>query len=622
LPDIDEFYSTDATTGSPNVEYVIDFTTPGTYTLWARGYADNADADALNVGLANQVVDVTGFAPEAWAWASQAASGGSAQLVVESSGLYTVSLLMAEDGMRVDRLLLTTDTTYLPTGDGPAETARQSGGATGETTTITRTLVYTYDNLYRLTNAAYSTGEFFDYTYDASGNRLTQATLAGTNVYTYDNANRLIEVDGQVYTWDDNGNLLNDGLRTFTYDTANRLTSVTSGTVTTQFEYNGDGDRLAQIVGGVRIDYVLDPIGLAQVLVETTGGQSRHYVPGLAQYDGSGWEYFTSDRLGSVRLLVDPNGEVSLAQNFDPFGNVLEQAGVGQSTFGYTGEQMDPTGLVFLRARYYDPSVGRFLTPDTIVPDPLRSMGWNRYAYVADNPLRFTDPSGHSFKPGYDLSKLLCELFGLCGGTTPLPPVIAATTAATTMPAVDPYSAAMQVVGVTFAVALHVTLDALPPFELPGFGEGVETEMGGNICYPEPNISNPLADQPLENFPIPGTTGPNVHVDAPERPQLPDIWTAKDYPRDFPTKNTKFWSAWFNSEGEARALARQYLGRDPVEVEPNKWRSANGKWQYRGKLGDLEGDAQGPHIHLEELNPDTGEVLQNLHLRWPTGTER
>jgi YD repeat-containing protein len=120
--------------------------------------------------------------------------------------------------MRVDRLLLTTDTLYLPTGDGPAETPRQSEGITGETTTITRTLVYTYDHLYRLTNANYSSGEFFDYTYDASGNRLTQATLAGTTVYTYDNANRLIEVNGQVYTWDDNGNLLSDGQRTFTYN--------------------------------------------------------------------------------------------------------------------------------------------------------------------------------------------------------------------------------------------------------------------------------------------------------------------------------------------------------------------------------------------------------------------
>nr|NIT56777.1 hypothetical protein [Fodinibius sp.]NIY25360.1 hypothetical protein [Fodinibius sp.] len=79
----------------------------------------------------------------------------------------------------------------------------------------------------------------------------------------------------------------------------------------------------------------------------------------------------------------------------------------------------------------------------------------------------------------------------------------------------------------------------------------------------------------------------------------------------------KNWSAWYNSEGEARALARQYLGRKPVEVAPNKWRSVDGRWQYRGKLNDLKGDSRGPHIHLEQLNSDTGEVIQNLHLRWP-----
>ena len=84
------------------------------------------------------------------------------------------------------------------------------------------------------------------------------------------------------------------------------------------------------------------------------------------------------------------------------------------------------------------------------------------------------------------------------------------------------------------------------------------------------------------------------------------------YPKDFATKNTKNWSAQFNSERDARALAREKLGKDPLEVEPNKWRSQDGKWQYRAKPGDLEEN----HIHLEELNPNTGEVLQNLHLRW------
>jgi hypothetical protein len=90
------------------------------------------------------------------------------------------------------------------------------------------------------------------------------------------------------------------------------------------------------------------------------------------------------------------------------------------------------------------------------------------------------------------------------------------------------------------------------------------------------------------------------------------------FPADFPTSSTIDWSATFTSEGEARAFARTKLGSDAVEVEPGKWRSSNGKWQYRAKPGDV-GDN---HVHLEELNPQTGEVIQNLHIRWPDGTDR
>ena len=81
---------------------------------------------------------------------------------------------------------------------------------------------------------------------------------------------------------------------------------------------------------------------------------------------------------------------------------------------------------------------------------------------------------------------------------------------------------------------------------------------------------------------------------------------------DFVTKNTKNFSSYFNSEREARNLARTKLGKNYIEVEPNKFRSADGKWQYRAKPGDIKEN----HIHLEELNPNTGEILQNYHLRW------
>jgi hypothetical protein len=78
---------------------------------------------------------------------------------------------MREDGLRIDRFLLTTDTTFIPTDVGPAESTRLTGQAT-ISTTIDRTIVYTYDHLYRLTKADYTTGEAYAYSYDPVGNRL------------------------------------------------------------------------------------------------------------------------------------------------------------------------------------------------------------------------------------------------------------------------------------------------------------------------------------------------------------------------------------------------------------------------------------------------------------------
>ncbi|MDR0521941.1 MAG: hypothetical protein LBH00_08845 [Planctomycetaceae bacterium] len=84
---------------------------------------------------------------------------------------------------------------------------------------------------------------------------------------------------------------------------------------------------------------------------------------------------------------------------------------------------------------------------------------------------------------------------------------------------------------------------------------------------------------------------------------------------DRPTKNTLNSSLPFSSEGEARNFARRILGKDPIQLPDNKMRSQNGKWQYRAKAEDI----QNGHIHLEELNPATGEVIRNLHLRFTVG---
>jgi RHS repeat-associated protein len=96
-----------------------------------------------------------------------------------------------------------------------------------------------------------------------------------------------------------------------------------------------------------------------------------------------------------VRQLTDGSGDVELAQGYTPFGVLLWREGSGASGYGYTGEREDGyIKLVFLRARYYDSYLGRFISPDTIIPDFTNPQSLNRHSYVLGNPVRYTDPEG------------------------------------------------------------------------------------------------------------------------------------------------------------------------------------------------------------------------------------
>jgi RHS repeat-associated protein len=183
-------------------------------------------------------------------------------------------------------------------------------------------------------------------------------------------------------------------------DAANRLTSVTSGTLTTTFEYDGLGNRTAQTVNDVTTEYVLDVAGgLPEVIVATTSGASTRYVQVqgqiLGQQESGAWVYILPDHLGSVRQLVGSGSQVDLAQSFDPFGVLFESSGSGESAFGYTGEWYGSYNeLLFLRARYYDPVVGRFLTEDTKPGVAYLPKSLHVYVYAWNNPILLTDPSG------------------------------------------------------------------------------------------------------------------------------------------------------------------------------------------------------------------------------------
>ena len=105
-------------------------------------------------------------------------------------------------------------------------------------------------------------------------------------------------------------------------------------------------------------------------------------------------DYFLTDALGSVRQLTDASGAITLAKSYQPYGATLASAGSGTSPFAFTGEQVDASGLTYLRARYYSSGDGRFLTRDTWMGDYNRPLSLNRWNYVSGNPVNYTDPSG------------------------------------------------------------------------------------------------------------------------------------------------------------------------------------------------------------------------------------
>jgi RHS repeat-associated protein len=179
--------------------------------------------------------------------------------------------------------------------------------------------------------------------------------------------------------------------------------------VASTFEYDGSGNRVAQTADGVETRYVLDATGgLPEVIIATTDGASTYYVQIqgqiLGQEESGTWAYVLPDHLGSVRQLADSNGQVALAQSYDPFGVPFEASGSGASDFGYTGEWYGSyTELLFLRARYYDLYRNRFISPDTIVPDFRSPQSLNRYTYALGNPVKLVDPSGHTVRSALDL---------------------------------------------------------------------------------------------------------------------------------------------------------------------------------------------------------------------------
>jgi RHS repeat-associated protein len=174
---------------------------------------------------------------------------------------------------------------------------------------------------------------------------------------------------------------------------ANRLTQVTEGPLTTQFAYNGDGARISKTVGGHTTQYVLDLATTLPVVISDTDAVYLYGLDILAQQQAERLYYF-HDGLGSVRQLVDTTGQIETNYAYDPFGMPV-MGGDGSNPYQFTGEAWDAeVELLYLRARYYQPEVGRFVTKDPWSGLMGQPGTLNRFAYVTNNPVNQVDPRG------------------------------------------------------------------------------------------------------------------------------------------------------------------------------------------------------------------------------------
>jgi RHS repeat-associated protein len=341
---------------------------------------------------------------------------------------------LEEDGQRHSVL----ETRYDPNGNTPPGTLYDTR------------IDWTYDALNRLTkevrdvgnNATSNPGDYtHTYAFDLAGNRKTKTIDNGNNgidetiTSTYNSKDQLAQEDSDLtssgpgvdhvttYGYDANGSTTSRALdavpvATYRWDLRNHLVgydkngdgnTTSNGDIT--YTFDQDGNRVnKQVVGGDFTAFLIDgqnPTGYAQVLEETVSPistKSHTYVIGsdvIAQADASAVvQHFMYDGHGSTRALLNALAQPVTDQvfDFDAYGNRLDTSNQANTSTAilYSGEWWDADlGQQYLRARYFDPAIGRFSSFDTFEGDPSSPASLHKYLYAGSDPTNRIDPTGH-----------------------------------------------------------------------------------------------------------------------------------------------------------------------------------------------------------------------------------
>jgi RHS repeat-associated core domain len=271
------------------------------------------------------------------------------------------------------------------------ETAASDGAAP------TQTWDYSHDQADRLLQGVSSGGAQYAYGYDSADNLTSLQGAAGAVGASYNALNQISSLgSGPSFTYDANGNLTDDGVRTYNWDADNRLINIVSKADPTQvvaLRYDGLGRRIAIVsAAGVETRYLWCGEQLCQAR-DSSDAVVRHYYPEGELIAGGAALVYGRDHLGSVRDVLAQDGSLLASYDYDAYGNPVQPAGPGGADLRYAGMFYEQnSGLYLTHYRAYDPVTARWLSRD-----PVAELGgMNLYAYVAGKPLEYIDPNGQN----------------------------------------------------------------------------------------------------------------------------------------------------------------------------------------------------------------------------------